>query len=115
MQSILDGEVFDIAEPSVDPAQSVVRITLGLHSRLPGKACPLRRLDDEPRELLAPPAIEAVGLGIFVDQAFELACVAGQRGAHKRRREMADSNAGDAPLRLRSLAGIADNEGIDDG
>ena len=35
-------------------------------------------LDDQPREPLAPAAVEAVGLGVFVDQPLEFARVAGQ-------------------------------------
>jgi hypothetical protein len=33
----------------------------------------LRFLDNQFRETLAPPPVETVGLGVFVDQAFKLA------------------------------------------
>ena len=38
----------------------------------------LRRLDDQRREPFAAAAVEAVGLGIFVDQALEFARIAGK-------------------------------------
>ena len=56
------------------------------------QAAALRALDDQPRETLAPAAVEAVGLGVFVDQPLELARVAGQVRADQRRRQMADAS-----------------------
>ena len=79
------------------------------------RASPLRcaRLNDQPRQTLAAAAVEAVGLGVFVDQALELARLAGKAAGDERRRQMADGHAGDAPLGLRRFARIADDEGID--
>ena len=64
-------------------------------------------------ESLAPAAVEAVGLGVFVDQALELARIAGKAAVDERRRQVADGHAGDAAFRLRRFARIADDEGID--
>ena len=80
---------------------------------LAGQAAALRGLDDQPRQALAPAAVEAVGLGVFVDQPLELARVAGQIGADERRRQMAERHRGDPALGLRRLARIADDERID--
>ena len=79
----------------------------------PRQSGALRGLDDELRQPLAAAAVEAVGLRIFVDQTFKLARVAGQTGARKRRRQMADGHRRDAALGLRRLARIADDERID--
>ena len=72
-----------------------------------------RRLDDQPRQPLAPAAVEPVGLRIFVDQPLELPRVAVETGAGQRRRQMADRHGGDPALGLRGFARIADDEGID--
>ena len=73
----------------------------------------LRRLDDQRGEPLAAAAVEAVGLGIFVEQEFKLVRVAARPAGNERRRQMADGQAGDAALGLRRFARIADDEGID--
>ena len=79
--------------------------------RQPG---PLRGLDDQPRQPLAPAAVEPVGLRVFVDQPLELA-------ARRRTRPASTSGGGRWPMvtaAMRRLAcaaspGIADDEGID--
>ncbi len=68
---------------------------------------------DEPRQALAPPAVETVRLCVFVDQTLELARVTGQTGGDERWRQMADGHRRDPPFGLRGLAGIADDEGIE--
>ena len=60
----------------------------------------LRRLDDQAREALAPPPVEAVGLRVFVDQPLELARLAGQ--ARRRRAAAADGRW--SPPAMRRLA-----------
>ena len=72
MQPVLDGEVLQIAEPGIDLAQRLVRMELARKSRLAREPGASRRLDDEPRQALAPAAVEPVGDGIFIDQALEL-------------------------------------------
>ncbi len=113
VQAVLDGEVLEIAQPGVDPAQRIVGRGGAADPGLARQSAPLRALDDQFRQALAPAAIEAVGLGIFVDQALELARIAGKPAGGKRRRQMADRHAGDAALGLRRFARIADDEGID--
>ena len=75
----------------------------------------MRGLDDQLGQPVAAAAVEAVGLGVFVDQPLERLLALVEPGAGERRRQMADGDRGDAPLGLRRLAGIADDEGIDDG
>ena len=57
---------------------------------LPRQAGALRRLDDQRGEPLAAAAVKPVGLRVLVDQAFELARVAGKSAVNERRRQMAD-------------------------
>ena len=50
----------------------------------------LRRFDDQGGEAFAAPPVKTVGLRVFVDQAFELARVAGKSAVDERRRQVAD-------------------------
>ena len=114
VQAVLDGEVLEIAQPGIDAAQRLVgRRPRRRRPASCAKAGALRRLDDQRREPLAPPPVEAVGLGVFVEQAFKLVRVAARPAGDQRRRQMADGQAGDAALGLRRLARIADDERID--
>ena len=113
MESVLDREILEIAEPGVDAAQGVVRIVVGPHARFARQSGLLGMLQDQPREPLAPAPIEPVRLGVFVDQPLELARVAGQAAVDERRRQVADGHRGDPALGLRRFSGIADDEGID--
>ena len=72
MQPVLDGEVLEVAQPGVDLAQRLVGVEVGGDASLAGEPGALRGLDDEPRQKLAPPPVEPVGDGIFVDQPLEL-------------------------------------------
>ena len=80
VQAVLDGEVLEVAQPGIDAAQRLVGIEIGADAGLARQAGALRAFDDQPREPLAAPAVEAVGLRIFVDQPLELARLAGQAG-----------------------------------
>ena len=113
VQAVLDGEVLEVAQPGIDAAQRVVGRGRARDTGLPRQAGALRRLDDQRGEAFAPPPVEAVGLRVFVDQALELARVAGKPAVNERRRQVPDGQPGDAALGLRRLARIADNERID--
>ena len=114
MQPVLDREILEVAKPGVDAAQRLVRRVGPGNAGLRGKAVFRGRLDNQRRQTVAAAAVEAVGLRIFVDQPFELLLVLVQTGGDGRRRQMAERDRGDAALGLRGLAGIADDEGIDD-
>ena len=113
VQPVLDGEVLEIAQPGVDAAQRFVGRERGADAGLARQTGALRGLDDQRRQPLAPPPVEAVGLRIFVDQTLQLARVAGQAAVDEWRRQMADGDRRDAALGLRRLARIADDERID--
>jgi hypothetical protein len=115
--AVLDGEVLEIAQPGVDAAQRVVgrhRVThSGQNASFLRQSGALRRLDDQRGKPFAPPPVETVGLGKFVEQKFERMGVAGRPAGDKRRRQMTDGQRGNAPLGLRRFARIADDERID--
>ena len=113
MESVLDCEILEIAEPGVDTPQGVVRIVIGPHARLARQSGPFGMFQNQPREPLAPAPIEAVGLGVFVDQPLELVRVAGEAAVDQRRRQVPDGHGGDPALCLRRFPGIADDEGVD--
>ena len=74
----------------------------------------MRQLDDQARQTLAPAAVEAVGLGVFVDQPLQFARVAREVGADERRRQMAKRDRGEPALGLRRFTRVADDKRIDD-
>ena len=86
---------------------------VALDAGLAGETRALRGLDDQPRQTLAPPPVEPVGDGVFVDQPLELLRRPAKLGIHQRRRQMADGHGGDAALGLRRLSRIADEERIE--
>ena len=51
---------------------------------------------------------------VFIDQPFELLLDLVEAGSLQRRRQVAKRDGRDATLGLRGLAGVADDEGIDD-
>ena len=111
--AVFDREVFQIAQPSVDAAERIVGLEGACDAGLAGETRALRGFNNEARQAFAAAAVEAGGLGVFVDQAFEIAGLAGKAGVDERRRQVANGHAGDAPFRLRRFARIADDEGID--
>ena len=78
MQAVLDREVLEVAQPRIDTAQGLVGRLGAVDARLARQSAALRGLDDQFRQTLAAAAIESVGLRVFVDQALELARVAGK-------------------------------------
>jgi hypothetical protein len=78
MQPVLDREILEVAEPGIDAHQRLVR-RVGLADagfrRQPGFP---RGLHDQLAEPVAAAPVEPVGLGIFVDQAFQPLLVVGK-------------------------------------
>ena len=78
MQAVLDREILEVAQPCVDLAQGLVGRGVAINAGFAREAAPVRGFDDQPCQPLAPLAIKSIGLGIFVDQPFELAHLAGK-------------------------------------
>ncbi len=113
VQAVADGERFHVAKEGIDAHQR-----LGLrHFRLDAarlfKPAFRDRAENVPRQPLAAPLVEALRRGIFVQKPLDFAKRGRRCGLDERRRVVADGDGGDAPLRLRGLAGIVDDEGID--
>ena len=115
MQPVFDREIFEIAQPGINAPQRIAGIRAAAHTRLARDGAVLRGLDDQSSQPFAPLAIETVGLRVFVDEAFKLACLTRQFAAHERWRKMPDGHACNAAFGLCGFAGIADQEGINDG
>ena len=113
MQTVADTQFLDVAELGIELGDGrQVGLAL-LQPAIDGKAAAPGALDDLVLEEAQAAAVEAVGGGIFLDQAFELAQRALQAGGAERRRQMADGDGRQAPLGLHRLARIVDDEGID--
>ena len=76
--------------------------------------CRTRFVANRGDQTLTSGGVETIGGRIFVQQTFEPAQAVRHRGLFQRRRQMADGDGTQAPLGLRGLAGIVDDEGIDD-
>ena len=73
VQPVLHREILEIAEPGVDPHQRPLRVVPRRDPRLPGQPARLRLLDDQPRQPLAPPPVQPLGLGVLVHQPLQRA------------------------------------------
>ena len=113
MQSVADPHVLEVAEPGVERDERLVRrlVVGGAFLQQPGGGA---ALEDQRRDGARAARIERLRLGEFVEQAFELQDRAMRSGGDQRRRQMADRHRADAPLGLRRLAGIVDDERVDD-
>jgi len=113
MKSVLDGEILEIAQPSIDAPQCIVGTVVRLHARFDRKSGPLGLFQDQSREPLPPAPIKAVRLGVFVDKPLELTGISRKTCVDERGRQVADGHCGDPPLCLRGFPGVADDEGVD--
>ena len=72
MQAVADAELLDVAELGVELGDGLA-VGLALHqAAVRGEPVGPGALDDLVFEEGEPPAVEAVGRGIFLDDAFEL-------------------------------------------
>ncbi len=77
---VLDREVLEVAEPGVDPDQRRLRIVSLADARLTREPALPRRLDHQPRQPVAPPPVEPIGLRILVDQPLQRPLGLGEPG-----------------------------------
>ena len=100
------------SQPSSATSASSGGLPSAAHSLSRPVAC--AAFEDQRRDGAGAARIERLRLGEFVEQAFELERRPMRAGSDQRRRQMADGHCADAALRLRRLAGIVDDERIDD-
>ena len=113
VQPIPDLQVLDITEISVETGELVLlaRGAVGAaFGEQPGGPGAVENLLPKQRRAAA---IEAVGGGVFIDEALELQRVVAVTCRLQRRREMADGDRAEPALGGSRLAGIVDDEGID--
>ena len=113
MQAIADAHVLQVAEPGVESDQRLVR-QLALGGAFLDEAALPPAFENERRNGPRAARIEPLRLGELVEQALELQRCSMSAGGDQRRRQMADGRRADAALGLRRLAGIVDDERIDD-
>ena len=113
MQAVADPHVLEVAEPGVERGERFLR-RLRLGGAFRDEAGGAPAFQDQRGDGAGAARIEPLRLGIFVVEAFELERRPVRAGGDQRRRQMADRRRADAPLGLRRLAGIVDDERIDD-
>ena len=113
MQAVADAHVLEVAEPGVERGERLLRrLRLGGAFRDEARGAPA--FEDQRGDGAGAARIEPLRLGVFVVEAFELERRPVRAGGDQRRGQMADGRRADAPLGLRRLAGIVDDERIDD-
>ena len=113
VQAVADAELLDVAKLGVELGDGLA-IGLALYqTAVGGQPVGPGALDDLLFEEGEAAAVEAVGRGIFLDDAFELGERPMQAGRAERRRQMADGDGAEPPLGLHRLTRIVDDEGID--
>ena len=114
MQAVADAHVLEVAKPGVEGDERLLgRLAFG--GAFPEQSRFSPPLQDERGDGARASRIEPLRLGEFVEQPFELEGRAVRPCGDQRRRQMADRRRADAPLGLRRLAGIVDDERVDDG
>ena len=113
LKPVADAHLLDVAEPGVEPGERGRGFLAVADAAIGGEAARMRPLDDGRAEQPGAARIERERFSIFVEQRFEVARRAMRAGLGERRRHMADRHRADAPLGLRRLAGVVDDEGVD--
>ena len=113
VQPVLHRQILQVAQPGVDPDQRPLRIVARRDPGLPRQPARPRLRHDQPRQPLPPPPVQPLRLGILVHQPLQRPRAFAQARPLQRRRQMPQRHRRDPPLRLRRLAGIADDERID--
>ncbi len=112
MHPVADPHVLQFAEPAVELSQRRfgVRPFRVAFAQQPGRVRPLQ---DQSGDDLRATRIERLRLREFIEQSFQLLRGAVRARFDQRRREMADGDRADPALGLRGLAGIVDDERVD--
>ena len=115
MQAVAELAFLEIADEAVDARDRFGRRGRRRKPKIVLDARCARLVADRGDKTLPPRRIESVGGRVFVEQLLEPDEILRDSACGKRRRQMADGDGADAPLGLRGLAGIVDDEGIDHG
>ena len=113
MKPIPDLQVLDITEISVEPGELVLLARGAVGAALGEQSGGRGAVENLLAEKRRAAAIEAVGGGVFVDEALELQRVVAVACRLQRRRQMADGDGAEPALGGSRLARIVDDEGID--
>ena len=106
MQAVADGEILDVAELRVELGDGGPRRVISREAAVGGKAGAPGALDDLRLDERHAPPVDAVGLGVLLQQSFKLGQRPVQARGAERRRQMADGDGADASLGLHGFAGL---------
>ena len=116
VQAVTDQDVLDLAQVAVDVQQEVVELVVARGLRHVQVVVQLRRgdeLPDLPADRRQLGRVHRLHLRVLVEQLLELGhLVVGLRPRH-RRHQVVDDGGVPAPLGLAALAGVVDDEGVE--
>ena len=112
MQTIGDAHVLQVAKPCVEANENLIGILADDASILhePSFGC---AGDYGFGNARGAGGVERLGAGVFIKQGFDFNRRAVGSSSRQRRRQVADADGANAAFGLRGLAGIVDDEGID--
>ena len=113
MQPVADAKLLHVAKPGVEARERFRLVRRAGGAAFLRKSATLRLIEDRTGDALRATRIERGGLSVFIEHLLEPRGVVIELRVLKRRRHMADRHGGEAALRLRRLARIIDDEGID--
>ena len=114
VQAVAELAFLQVADEAVDPRDRLGRRGVGGKAKVGGDArgAASSRIDGD--QAGAAGGVEAVGGGVFVEEAFEALEFGRDCALRQWRRQVAEGDGADAALGLRRLAGVVDDEGVDD-
>ena len=115
MKPIPDLQVLDITEISVEAGELVLLARGAVGAAFGEQSGGSGAVENLLAQQRRAAAVEAVGGGVFIDEALELQSVVAVACGFQRRRQMADSDRAEPALGGSRLARIVDDEGIDHG
>ena len=113
MQAVADAHVLEVAEPSVEGDERLVR-RLAVGGAFLEQAAVAPAVQNESRDEARAARIKRLRFREFVEQSLKLERCAMRPGGDQRRRQMADCDGADPALGLCGFTWIVDDEWVDD-
>ena len=113
VQPVANLQVLEIAQEAVKLAQNGCIAVLSAEPQIVGQPEVVDLVDDILGQQRRPGGVQPSGLKILVYVGFQRRQVAVQAGAGQRRGQVVDDHGGRAPLGLRPLPGVIDDEGVE--
>ena len=114
MQAVAELAFLDVADEAVDAGDRLGRGGIGRQAEVSAQAGSGGFFADGGNQAAAAGGVEAIGAGVFIEQPFEAVQRLGQGAGGHGRRQVAEGDRADPPFGLRRLAGVVDDERVDD-